>query len=449
MTRHVSILGVSLRRLLLPVLFLTAAPNAWAETCVLDTVPAATVLVPYFEVDLTTEAGVTTYVNLHNASPEATLAKITFWTDWSIPTLYFDVFLTGYDVVRLDLRDIFTGNIPITADEQSDPDDMTSPHGVNPEWDSSFTDCENIFPFLENPVIVDGNLARLVDGHTGQPVVVDQEELCLGEDHSDLVARGYLTIDDAQRCALLDPSEPGYFGGANPVASNDNQLWAEVWLDEPGKLRRTAVPAVHLEADLALGQAGFTNTFYSRYSDGADRRERLPTRWGAPARSNAALEDEWIVWRDGGSDETTGYGCPINRQAGPRRGGGFPPAPGDGFWQPLLMNAASCYDLQEGLTETCDGQDCLDLETQRVGASTVAAADGWCDLDLSSVGDAALDPSQAWVGILRRSPVPAGDAGVFTATVLGGDCVVPEPVFKDGFESGDTSAWSGTVGGAS
>lgn len=57
-----------------------------------------------------------------------------------------------------------------------------------------------------------------------------QIELCFGENHGDQIARGYLTIDDVQRCALVFPSDEGYFGFDDPVASNDNQLWAEVWL---------------------------------------------------------------------------------------------------------------------------------------------------------------------------------------------------------------------------
>ena len=425
-------------------LTLCGSPPAEAETCSLDPVPAATVLVPYFEVDLADVQGVTTYVHLHNAEPDATLAKITFWTDWSVPSISFDVFLTGYDVVRLDLRDVFAGNIPVTADEQSDPDDTTSPHGANPEWDGSFTFCENIFPFIVNPVIIGNNLERLVNGHTGLPVAVGPDEFCFGRNHGDGVARGYLTIDDAVRCAFAFPSDPGYFGGDDPVASNDNQLWAEVWLEEPGASRRSAVPAVQLEADEALGLGGVDQTFYSRYTDGADLRERLPERWGVPARSNAAFEDEWIVWRDGGLGAIDGYNCPISFDG--NRGGANPPSPGDGFWHPLLLERARCFDLQEGLTETCVGQDCLGLETQRLAASSVAVADGWCDLDLSSVELPDHRKSQAWVGYLRRGPAQ-GDAGVSQAMALGGQCLVPDPIFGDEFESGDTSLWSTTVGG--
>ena len=318
---------------LLAMLVPFVVQNAEASFCALDHVPAATVLVPYFEVDLEDDRGVTTWVHLYNSAPEATLAKVTFWTDWSVPTVNFDVFLTGYDVVRLDLRDVFAGNIPITADEQSDPGDVISPHGEHPDWDGSFTFCQNTFPSLSNPAITGKNLGRLVDGHTGQPVAVDGEELCFGQDHGDQIARGYLTIDDTVRCAASFPSESGYFGGTDPVASNDNQLWAEVWLEWPSEKRRASAAAVHLEA-LADAEPG---TFYERYSGGADLRERLPTRWGA--RAFAAI-DEWVIWRDGGATPTDGCDCQVGRQA-------------------LPMNGANCFDQSESLTSVCQGETCL------------------------------------------------------------------------------------------
>ncbi|MEM9593644.1 MAG: hypothetical protein AAGD06_05250, partial [Acidobacteriota bacterium] len=77
----------------------TAPPPAAASACTLDNVPAATLLLPYFEVDLDSLSGTTTVFSIHNAWPEATVAHIIFWTDWGAPTINFDVFLTGYDVV--------------------------------------------------------------------------------------------------------------------------------------------------------------------------------------------------------------------------------------------------------------------------------------------------------------------------------------------------------------
>jgi hypothetical protein len=42
-------------------------PTARAELCAQDAVPAATLLLPYFEVDVTHPSGVTTVVSINNA----------------------------------------------------------------------------------------------------------------------------------------------------------------------------------------------------------------------------------------------------------------------------------------------------------------------------------------------------------------------------------------------
>ena len=41
------------------------------------------------------------------------------WTDWGVPTLAFDIYLTGYDVQTLNLRDLFAGNLPMTVPDTS------------------------------------------------------------------------------------------------------------------------------------------------------------------------------------------------------------------------------------------------------------------------------------------------------------------------------------------
>ena len=92
---------------------------AFGEMCTMDAVPAATLLVPYFEVNLD-ECGNpgtqnTTLFSINNASAAPALAHVTFWTDWSAPTIDFDIFLTGYDIQTINLRDVFDGNIPITS----------------------------------------------------------------------------------------------------------------------------------------------------------------------------------------------------------------------------------------------------------------------------------------------------------------------------------------------
>ena len=81
--------------------------------------PAATLLIPYFEVDLADPAGQTTLLSVNNASSKSALARVVLWTDWGVPTLAFDVYLTGYDVQTINVRDLFTGNLPATGPDAS------------------------------------------------------------------------------------------------------------------------------------------------------------------------------------------------------------------------------------------------------------------------------------------------------------------------------------------
>src|SRR5687767_3734241 len=82
--------------LVLAVLGWTVPAHARIGT--IDQVPAATLLLPYFEVDLDNPTGVTTLLSINNASATAILAHVVLWTDLSVPTLAFDVYLTGFDV---------------------------------------------------------------------------------------------------------------------------------------------------------------------------------------------------------------------------------------------------------------------------------------------------------------------------------------------------------------
>ncbi|MCP4246856.1 MAG: hypothetical protein GY778_07385, partial [bacterium] len=145
-----------------------AGPPVTAEMCALDVVPAATLLLPYFEVDLEAEpgAGVNTAFTIHNALPVLTIAHVSLWTDWSQPVLNWDIFLTGYDAQTVDLYDVFVnGNLPVTADAQSDQGqdggragdptsscdgtvDSCSPHG-RPDWDGSFDRPPPLFDCID------------------------------------------------------------------------------------------------------------------------------------------------------------------------------------------------------------------------------------------------------------------------------------------------------------
>src|SRR3984893_14830510 len=89
-----------------------AAPMS-AVICTIDAVPAATLLLPYSEVDLNNPNGLTTLFSVNNASAVEVLVHVVIWSDLSVPVLDFNIYLTGYDVQSVNLRDIIiNGNMP-------------------------------------------------------------------------------------------------------------------------------------------------------------------------------------------------------------------------------------------------------------------------------------------------------------------------------------------------
>jgi hypothetical protein len=75
------------------------------DSCDIAVLPAATLLLPYFEVDLD-DGSQTTLLTITNVTNTDAVARITLWTDRGYPVFSFSVFLTGYDVQSLSLYDI-------------------------------------------------------------------------------------------------------------------------------------------------------------------------------------------------------------------------------------------------------------------------------------------------------------------------------------------------------
>src|SRR5436190_2143519 len=142
---------------------LAAGRGAQAVIGTVDAVPAATLLLPYFEVDLTNADGVNTLFSINNASATAILAHVTLWTDLSVPTFDFNIYLTGYDVQTVSVRDIFHGIVPRTASVGQDPGDTISPKG-NFSQDINFASCTGQLP---PPVAPASFQAHLAAAHTG------------------------------------------------------------------------------------------------------------------------------------------------------------------------------------------------------------------------------------------------------------------------------------------
>ena len=86
------------------------------SSCQIATNPAATLLLPYFEVDANNAdrtTAIDTAFTITNVSDTPIIAHITVWSDWSYPVLDFNVWLTGYDVQGISLYDILhLGRLP-------------------------------------------------------------------------------------------------------------------------------------------------------------------------------------------------------------------------------------------------------------------------------------------------------------------------------------------------
>ena len=375
--------------------------QAFAELCTIDAVPAATLLLPYFAVDLGADpgTGVDTLFSINNASAAPTIAHVSIWTDWTQPVLDFDVFLTGYDVQSVSLYNVLVnGNLPVTADEQSDGDDTISPSGdgsglvagqtIPPDWDGSFdgsgvavagvADCIDIFPFFINPLLTGQRLADIQAKLTGQAI----DGACFGADHGDNTARGYITIDNANACSLIFPNDPGYFSdGVDPgVASNANQLWGDWFIVDQTNNFAQGDNLVSIEAEDGFDGGASGYTYYARYSqfDGTvDEREPLGTTWGARYLNGGAFDQTSLtVWRDPTINDIdeNGFTC------------GAPGALGTGpAWHPMNETQVIAFNESESFQQICqpttgpggppisppdvppeDDPVCFPLETQNV-----------------------------------------------------------------------------------
>ncbi|HEX4954907.1 MAG TPA: hypothetical protein VF017_16070 [Thermoanaerobaculia bacterium] len=267
-----------------------------AEIGTIDDVPAATLLLPYFEVDLDDPNGVTTLFSINNSSATAILAHVTLWTDLSVPTLDFNVYLTGYDVQSFNLRDLFSsGTVPRTASDGQDPADTISPQGDFSQ-DINFASCTGQLPLPPLPAVL---LDHIRAAHTGQASPVVFGGLCSGVDHGDNVARGYITVDTVNNCSLRFPGDVGYFiSGGQGDATNQNVMLGDYFYVNSAENFAQGETMVHIEADAQLGAGNYT--FYRKFTAGDDNREGLDNLFFVRFLNGGAFDGgtDLVVWRD-------------------------------------------------------------------------------------------------------------------------------------------------------
>ena len=299
--------------------------------------PAATLLLPYFEVDLSnsTPAADTTIISITNTSATALLNHVTIWTDLGVPALEFNVYLTGYDLWRLNLQQLLiTGQMPATASAGQDPTNTISPKGQKSQ-DINFASCSGQLPLPTLPALQVSGLQAALTGHAS---VNYGPNLCGGVNHGDNIARGFITIDTVNNCTTRFPSEAGYI---QDDITFQNVLIGDVFYLNPAQNRAVSAPLISLVASLsdpALTTVG-SYTFYGKYDgfDGSDHRQPTSTTYaaryvnaGSPQGLNFVNQGTTeIVWRDAKITQNP-FACNTTPS-----------------WYPLTVEGMDVFDEQE------------------------------------------------------------------------------------------------------
>src|SRR5258706_9980023 len=90
---------------------LTALPLS-AAICQIDQLGAATLLLPYFEVDPSDPGGVTTLLAVDNTTQFEVVAKAEVWSDLGVPVGGFNIFLAPHAVQTINMRDVLDCKLP-------------------------------------------------------------------------------------------------------------------------------------------------------------------------------------------------------------------------------------------------------------------------------------------------------------------------------------------------
>jgi hypothetical protein len=281
-------LEIMLRRLVLLLCALAlATPPAWAaDSCVRPNEPGASLLFPFFEVDLDF-SGRTTLIAVAHSSENARLARVVLWTNWGLPTYSFDVYLHADGVQTINLRDLFLfGTLPVTGP------------GSGPI--SGSPSCT--VP-LSNPPLDAATLLDLRAKHGG---AVAGDGFCHGSPVDDGLLTGFATVDVINDCSttIRNPGQAGYFtsGGAG-VASNQNHLWGDFFLVDPSQDLAQGFEAVTLRSntDLTADQ-----TFYRRLPNSSgSNREPLSSKFSTRYLNGGTFDGgtDLLVWREWGGAE--------------------------------------------------------------------------------------------------------------------------------------------------
>ncbi len=275
--------------------------------------PAATLLLPYFEVDINAPqtTAQTTLFTITNVTQIPQIAHVTVWTDLSFPVLDFNIFLTGYDVQGINLYDVIARGF-VASTTGTSIQSSISPVGdrslvniANPNFGPNVvSDCSILPGPIPSNILADVRTALT----TGRTVACGSS--AVGLTHTNAI--GYVTIDVAATCSVALPIESTYYSSELLF---DNTLIGDYQQINPNPATGNYAggnPLVHIRAIPEGGPAGvavLTNlsyTFYDRYTVGQvvrtiDRRQPLPVAWAARfiQGGTGAFNTNFKIWREG------------------------------------------------------------------------------------------------------------------------------------------------------
>ena len=274
------------------ILFLLAGTLSLhaTDSCDIGIAPAATLLLPYFEV-APEAGGETTIVTVTNVGRLPQVARVTLWTDYAFPVFGFDVYLTGYDVQSINLHDvIFRGRVAPPFGTGSNHSPIGPLSGLTPTREHNNPRLDEgscaLVPAVIEPALVQRMTSAFTTGRGCGTATI-------GDFHENAV--GYATIDVVGRCGLPLPVDPEYFATG---IRYDNVLIGDYLQVDPDEDQAQGNTLVHIRA-MAVGT--FDRTFYGHLQPAgvSDRRQPLPqtfaTHWISGGR--LGYETSFKIWR--------------------------------------------------------------------------------------------------------------------------------------------------------
>ncbi|MEA2327938.1 MAG: hypothetical protein QOE68_2897 [Thermoanaerobaculia bacterium] len=272
------------------------------DSCDVKPAPAATLLLPYFEVDVAGTSGQTTLFTVTNVAQYPQIAHVTLWTDYAYPVMSFNLFLGGYAVQSINLADVLIRNT-IASSTGITPGSIWP--AANPNLRSSI-DCATIPGAV--PAAIMAEVRRALTAGTS----ASSCNRPVGGVHANAI--GYATIDLVASCTSRSPNDPLYYTNDllfdNVLIGDYQQLGPH-----PGGTATSfdagGNPMVHLRAVPEGGGAGsnvgtrLPYTFYDRYTPAKtrtiDRRQPLPSTFAARyiQGGTGAFATNLTIWREG------------------------------------------------------------------------------------------------------------------------------------------------------